>query len=353
MDPRIILLVTQVIIESLPISSSGHLRLAEMLLDRAGIALGTLPKFFEHFLNGPALVVLAVYFYKPWSALVRSAWRALRALAAAGLSDEARRAKTDGRRVRTDWNIRAGLLLLKIIGLVLASELAMLAWMFVFGRGLKMYENLPLLAGGFVLTGLVLASERWAGRQSYLSFPRRRESRLLDKAKHNLSWVPACAGTTVSRKSCGQQWALAQGLRKVLAGWFVMKPSGLTFPKAILLGLLQGFVYGMPGLSRFACTVIAARWLGLSPRRAFEFSFMIFVPLVLGAFCINGLPAVLADPHAASFFTLPWLVAYVGSTACAYVLFAGVARLALTGRLWRFAWYMPVPVAVTLWLWMW
>src|SRR3972149_3169771 len=50
-DPRIILLVTQVIIESLPISSSGHLRIAEMLLARAGVALGALPAFFEHFLD--------------------------------------------------------------------------------------------------------------------------------------------------------------------------------------------------------------------------------------------------------------------------------------------------------------
>ena len=295
MDPRILLLVTQVIIESLPISSSGHLRLVELLMARAGVALGSLPAFFDHFLNGPTLVVLGVYFYKPWSTLVRMAWRVVN-----GLWHGKKSVRPEhGRRVRTASHCRAGLLLLKIVGMVLVAELGMLAWMFVFGRGLKMYENLPLLAGGFALTGLVLASE--PGRRGH------------------------------------------ERDRQV----------GLTMPKAILLGLLQGLVYGIPGLSRFACTVIVARWLGLSPRRAFEFSFMIFAPLIVAAFTLNGLPAVLADPQAASFFTLPWLLAYAGSLLCAYGLFVAVARLALTGRLHYFAWYMLVPVAVALWLWVW
>lgn len=63
--------MTQICLESLPISSSGHLMLASMLCHAINGCAVELPKHFDHFLHGPTLVVLAVFFFSSWWPMVK------------------------------------------------------------------------------------------------------------------------------------------------------------------------------------------------------------------------------------------------------------------------------------------
>lgn len=64
-----LMIFCQVVLESLPISSSGHLVLLEKLLALFGTTptVADLPGFFDHFLHGPTILVLLLFFYKDWS----------------------------------------------------------------------------------------------------------------------------------------------------------------------------------------------------------------------------------------------------------------------------------------------
>src|ERR1041384_1162097 len=60
---------------------------------------------------------------------------------------------------------------------------------------------------------------------------------------------------------------------------------------ALVIGLLQGFAV-LPGLSRSGSTIASALWLGVRPDRAFELSFLMSLPAVLGAIVLEGRHAV-------------------------------------------------------------
>lgn len=61
-------IATQIVTESFPISSSSHVRLLEMYLQRIGSAswLSSIPKYFVDFLHLPTLCILLLFFGKRW-----------------------------------------------------------------------------------------------------------------------------------------------------------------------------------------------------------------------------------------------------------------------------------------------
>ena len=58
--------------------------------------------------------------------------------------------------------------------------------------------------------------------------------------------------------------------------------GGIDLRQAILIGFAQALAL-IPGTSRSGVTLIAALWLGLSRRVAAKFSFLLSVPIILGA----------------------------------------------------------------------
>ena len=62
--------LVQIILESLPISSSGHLLLVQRVTD-----LPMLSKSFEYLLHGPTIILLMIYFRSTWVALLMQCWR--------------------------------------------------------------------------------------------------------------------------------------------------------------------------------------------------------------------------------------------------------------------------------------
>ena len=59
---------------------------------------------------------------------------------------------------------------------------------------------------------------------------------------------------------------------------------------ALLVGAMQALAL-LPGLSRSASTMAAARWCGLTAEAAAELSFLLAIPVTAGALMITGLPA--------------------------------------------------------------
>ncbi|HET7855884.1 MAG TPA: undecaprenyl-diphosphatase UppP [Gaiellaceae bacterium] len=68
--------------------------------------------------------------------------------------------------------------------------------------------------------------------------------------------------------------------------------SRLTFREGLGIGLAQSLAL-MPGVSRSGVTISAARFLGLDRESAARFSFLLLVPVTLGAVVFKGLTDVL------------------------------------------------------------
>lgn len=70
-------IAAQVIAESLPVSSSSHIKLLEIFLYRCTGTdfLSALPRYFEEFLHVPNLLVIAAFFFGRWYPLLRYSLR--------------------------------------------------------------------------------------------------------------------------------------------------------------------------------------------------------------------------------------------------------------------------------------
>jgi undecaprenyl-diphosphatase len=62
--------------------------------------------------------------------------------------------------------------------------------------------------------------------------------------------------------------------------------DSITLKMAFLIGLAQALAL-TPGISRSGITVATALFLGIKRKKAFEFSFILAIPALLGAFIIN------------------------------------------------------------------
>lgn len=69
--------------------------------------------------------------------------------------------------------------------------------------------------------------------------------------------------------------------------------SGLRLPAAFAIGVAQSLALA-PGVSRSGITITAARMLGLTRESAARFSFLLLVPVVLGAVLLKGWTDVVA-----------------------------------------------------------
>lgn len=281
-----LLLITavQIVIEALPISSSGHVVLAQLWWQTyARQSLAQAPEFFDHFLHGPTVVIILIVFFKDWYASARRlmvAWWALLV-----------------RQRAMRWSERrlTALFLRIFLFMCAADALTAVAYGFknIMGNQLSMFSDPRMVVCAFGVTALLLGS---------------------------LLFIERCSR--------------------------VVRP--LTLGGALLLGATQGVAYVFTGISRFGATYAVGRWLGLSPRRTFQFSFLMQFPLIAAAFMINGVRGLVKAPQVGALFSVSMIVTLIGSTIIAGLLFAGVYRLALARRLGWFGLYMLVPIIALL-----
>ncbi|MCY7302926.1 MAG: undecaprenyl-diphosphatase UppP [Thermoleophilia bacterium] len=122
----------------------------------------------------------------------------------------------------------------------------------------------------------------------------------------------------------GEPWQIAIFLTVfgLLLGWADRRPQqrtmgDLTLRKGLLVGLAQSMAL-MPGVSRSGITITAGRLLGLDRDSAARFSFLLLLPITLGAVVFKGLTdVVLADLP--SGMTGPFVVGVLASLASGLV----------------------------------
>jgi undecaprenyl-diphosphatase len=111
----------------------------------------------------------------------------------------------------------------------------------------------------------------------------------------------------------------------------------LTWADALVVGIAQAFAL-TPGLSRSGATMAAARHRGLAPEAAARFSFLLLVPVTVGAAALNaeawagfGVPALAAAALAAvvGLFALQWAIKAVQSRTAWRAFAAYTAGLAV------------------------
>lgn len=120
----------------------------------------------------------------------------------------------------------------------------------------------------------------------------------------------------------------------------------MTWGASAFIGLAQGIVVLLPGMSRSGTTIAAGLGAGLQRRWAADFSFLLSIPAILGAAVVEGWShrAELAEAR-------NLLVPVVAGTLTAAVV--GFAALVLTrrlvqqGRLHLFAFYLLPMAALT------
>lgn len=327
MNELLFVVVVQVCLESLPISSSGHMMLASMLCAKLNNFSYALPEHFDHFLHGPTLIVLLAFFFSSWWPVAK---RSASALAAAvrgwKLSDSQQRV------VR---------LAVYVVSWAFVADVVSVC---VYGVGKLLFKKFGIaptaevLLVGFCVTMLLFAV-------------------LWVYEKYNCkSGSPIGAGDdilSVDKILCDRSsFTLKQDclfFKNSITGCYPRLDRGSSLCGALILGLVQGLAL-VPGISRFAITFVTARLLGYSPRRAFQASFVIFIPLVIAGFFVNGVGEFIKHPEWFEIFTPALVLTMMLSTIVAYFLFVCAYRIALARRMSMFGLYMIVPITLLVWL---
>jgi len=335
-----ILIATQIIAESFPISSSGHLHLVGRLAQFFGFEhVPQLPEYFDHFLHGPTIIVLIIYFWRSWAVPMRlllCGW--WRCITTGHGSDSWRRLRR---------------LFFKILGLVCAADGITALFYFVIKKRLHdvvwLQSDAMLLVGFVVTMGLLLSlpfvSLHSALRASIPPTPR---------------WLWRTGGTNGKDDSDGSSGStnFYEKFIRWLGEIFSYRSSrwspkgewrdanAFSLPAGLMLGLAQSIALILPGISRFASTYVVARWLGIEHRRAFQISFLVLFPLIIAGFLVNGVPGMVASGMIFEIMTIPMFITFGGSTVVSFFALKLADWMGARQKMWWFGVYMLVPEMV-------
>ncbi|PWB38752.1 MAG: undecaprenyl-diphosphatase [Parcubacteria group bacterium] len=95
----------------------------------------------------------------------------------------------------------------------------------------------------------------------------------------------------------------------VLATKFCQGAKKMNLTLAVVLGLMQGLAV-LPGLSRSGSVIALALILGLNKKEAFEYSFILAIPAIIGAFILSENTLVF-HPYMIFGFALTALVSFL------------------------------------------
>jgi undecaprenyl pyrophosphate phosphatase UppP len=114
--------------------------------------------------------------------------------------------------------------------------------------------------------------------------------------------------------------------------------------KAILLGLVQACAF-MPGISRFGCTYVASRWMGISARRSFQISFLIQWPLI---FLASVYSCFILHNQVMELLIMPFVLVMMSACVVAYIGLYLVSQMIKKKMMWCWAIYLLFPIMVCL-----
>jgi len=121
-------------------------------------------------------------------------------------------------------------------------------------------------------------------------------------------------------------------------------PERMDGWEAVLIGVIQGLAV-FPGLSRSGSTIILALVLGIAPRRAAKFSFLISIPAILGGALFTLKEGISRLPDAG-----PSVAGFLVALVVGYIALLLVESLVVKGRFHRFAPYTACLAALCFYL---
>ncbi len=296
MDLIILIIFFQIIIESFPISSSGHVLLLEKFLYRFGFGKVVLPEYFDYFLHGPTILILMILFWRDWFGLVKQLF------------------------IRPSKKLFK--IFLKICGFVFTTTVIAAFFYFIIDKNFKnmaWFSSDYMLLFGFFITAMLLFLLLWSLPSSPTVFVKT---------------------TTVMRLCRTSRWMSGVSDRFKINSMY----QRLTLKKVLIIGLVQGMAL-FPGISRFASVYVVSRLLNISPRRAFQFTFLIQIPLIIPAFFL-GFFKLTKMPDWTSFFSLKINFVFLLATIIGFFALWWMRQLAYRKKIGLFCFYMLIPIFV-------
>jgi undecaprenyl-diphosphatase len=279
----IFIAVAQIILEVLPVSSSGHLNLLARVLEQFCVAVPSRAEYFDEFLHLYTIVVVLIFFRGVWVPVVRRLW---------------------------------AMIMMKIVGKPLRESQK------------NLLHILVRLLGMLLLTTLVTTVAYFFCKEVFVSST-------WQHAPHLLMLGFSCTATLLYTSIV----PLAFRPEKKSPWQTLLLTLGIACAQACAV---------LPGISRFAATTMMGMALGLSPRRAVQWSWVIFVPLMTGAGLVHGVWGLLIKQHDYAVLAPGMVAACTLAAVVSYGLFAFVYRLFERRQVWAIGLYMLLPI-ITIW----
>ena len=227
----------QGVAEFLPISSSSHLQLAQSLF-----GLEEVPLLFDVFLHLATLLAVCIYFWpRIWSLLkCFGRWIARKERPAESIDSTDLLCGTDQAGRKT--------IIAVIIATVITGAIGIVTSKLIPDMSNK------VICGGFIVTSALLIT-----------------SSILEK-KQNAKKEVLSSSQTESQAATGSETSAL--------------PKGISVKQSLLIGFMQGFGT-LPGISRSGSTIAGSLFGGVDRAAAGEFSFIVSIPAILGAFILE------------------------------------------------------------------
>lgn len=268
--------ILQGVAEFLPISSSGHLALAQSLF-----GLEDVPLLYDIFLHMATLLAVTIYFWPKIWALLKCFGRWITKKQKSDnqveISENDLLCPTDKIGQKT------------IIAIILTT--AITGTFGIFTSKLIPDLSVKFVCGGFLVTSALLI---------FSSLMEKRQS--------------------------------AKGPKEF---------TGISIKQSIIIGIMQGFGT-LPGISRSGSTIAGALFGGVNRSLAGEFSFIVSIPAILGAFILE-----LKDlgEMSSSIGAAPIIAGCIASFAVGYFSLSVLMKIIKKGKLQWFAAYL-IPVGI-------
>lgn len=271
----------QGITEFLPVSSSGHLAVAQKLFN-----LDDIPLLFDVMLHLATLLAVCLYFRKKIARLFACLWRWI---FRKPMIEKSQVEKVDQNDLLsgTDFLGRK-----TIVAVIVATFVTGVIGVFTS----KLIPELPIkyTCVGFLITALLLVfSSIWEKKNS----------------------------GEIEKKSFSEH--------------------GISVIQALFIGFMQG-VGTLPGISRSGSTIAGANLSGVERSASGEFSFIISIPAILGAFILEAKDL---GKISSSIGALPVLCGCVAAFTWGYIALSLLMKMIRRGKLEWFACYL-VPLGI-------
>lgn len=268
--------ILQGVAEFLPISSSGHLALAQSLF-----GLEDVPLLYDIFLHMATLLAVTIYFWPKIWALLKCFGRWI-----------TKKQKSDNQVQISENDLLCPTDIIgqkTIIAIILTT--AITGTFGIFTSKLIPDLSIKFVCGGFLVTSaLLIISSIMEKRQS------------------------------------------AKGPNEF---------TGISIKQSIIIGIMQGFGT-LPGISRSGSTIAGALFGGVNRSLAGEFSFIVSIPAILGAFILE-----LKDlgQMSSSIGAAPIIAGCISSFAVGYFSLSVLMKIIKKGKLQWFAAYL-IPAGI-------